>query len=139
MNLPYAHTLNFWKTGQTSPDKWIEKAKKIILDAGGKNLFETFGSHSSGKAGYMIAFELQDEKYKIIWPVLPVKNEGDYVAAKRQAATLLYHDVKNKCLKALVFGFRTAFFDYLMIEDGRCLSELSNIELTGHIKSIEYK
>ena len=138
MNLPFAEKLNFWKTGNKAPGRYIEKAIKLITESGGTNIFESYGSHN-GKAHYMIAFQLGEDKFKLLWPVLPTKHDTDQLAAKRQAATMLYHDVKNKCLKALIFGFRSAFFDSVMIADGRNLSEVSNQELNKHISAIEYK
>jgi len=43
---------------------------------------------------------------------------------------MLYHDVKTKCLKAAIFGARTAFFEYLVLPDGRMVSQVSNPELS---------
>ena len=53
----------------------------------------------------------------------------DNRAAKRQAATMLYHDVKARCVTARVLGARTAFFNYLMLPDGRNVTALSTPEL----------
>ena len=142
MDLPYGYRCYFWKTSQTGPDVWIEKAKKVIIKAGGTHIMETYGSDSqSGKAAFMLAFQIGQDRFKAVWPVLQIRNAKEEVAAKRQAATMLYHDIKNKCLKAEIFGARTAFFEYLMIPDGRNLSEVSDEELLDCMPSnqLEYK
>lgn len=134
MELPYAYECPFWKTGKSSPDVWIEKTKKLIIKAGGDHIIESYGSeHSTGRAAFMIAFAIGEDKFKLVWPVLLIRDDSEMRAAKIQAATMLYHDVKNKCVKAMVFGARTAFFEHLMIEDGRSLSEVSDQELLDKI------
>ena len=132
MNLPPAETIHYWKTSQSSPDKWIERTIKIIKQYNGNVLAEGFGSDNNGYAAYMIGFEMHGEKFKAVWPVLPsdTKNER---AARTQAATLLYHDIKGKCISATVFGARVAFFNYLMLPDGRTAIEATAKELTEGI------
>ena len=128
----YAEEVNYWKTSRTSPDRWVEKAKREIAKAGGVVLGEAFGSESSGRAAYMLAFEFSGEQFKVIWPVLSTKT-GNGSAARIQAATMLYHDVKAKAVKAKVFGFRAAFFCYLALPDGRTMSEISTPELVESV------
>jgi len=128
MNLPSAESINYYKTSQSSPDKWIERTIKIIDQYGGKVLAQGFGSNINSNAAYMIGFEMQGEKFKVVWPVLPsdTKNER---AARIQAATLLYHDIKSKCISATVWGARASFFRYLMLPDGRTAIEATEKEL----------
>ena len=76
----------------------------------------------------MLAFEIEGERYKVVWPVL-VTQSGNEKAARIQAATMLYHDVKAKCISAAVLGVRSAFFSYLMLPDGRSAAELATPEL----------
>jgi hypothetical protein len=45
----------------------------------------------------MLEFDLGGERYKVVWPVLPTKTGKDR-AARVQAATALYHDVKARCV-----------------------------------------
>jgi len=54
------------------------------------------------------------------------KNEA---SARIQAATMLYHDVKARCVSAKVIGKRTAFFSYLMLPDGRSAATVATPEL----------
>lgn len=131
MDLPYAEDMNYWKSGQSAPDKWIDDAIYLIEGLGGKVLNHAFGSESSGKSAYMIAFIIEGEMFRLIWPVLPVKSgkASDQTHARRQAATMLFHDVKSRCLKAAIFGARTAFFEHLLLPDGRIASQVSNPEL----------
>ena len=128
MELPYAEDVkHYWKTGSSSPDTWIDKAKKQIEEVGGYVSAEGFGS-VEGSAAYMLAFEIDEENYKVIFPVLPTKS-GKNMDAKRQAATMLYHDIKAKCMVSSVLGSRVAFFSYLQLQDGRVISTIANPEL----------
>lgn len=129
-NLPYAEDVgHYWQTSQSSPDTWIDRAKKVIVDLGGKILADGYGS-VSGQAAFMIAFEIKGQKYKVVWPVLPTYS-GKEAAAKRQAATMLYHDVKAKAMTASVLGVEVAFFSYMMLPDGRVTSEIAKPELAN--------
>lgn len=127
MKLPYAEDINYWKTGRSDPDVWMQRAKAQIEKLGVKLLSEGYGK-SGDRAAYLLHFEAQGEQFRVIWQVLPTKT-GDERAAKIQAATLLYHDVKAKCLEATVKGARVAFFEYLLLPDGKTASEASNKEL----------
>jgi hypothetical protein len=128
IDLPYAEDVgHYWKTSQSSPDAWMERAKKIIKDLGGEIIADAYGS-SSGRAAFMLAFKIKGQNYKVVWPVLP-SFSGKEGAAKRQAATMLYHDVKAKAMTASVLGIEVAFFSYMMLPDGRVSSELARPEL----------
>lgn len=64
----------------------------------------------------------------MIWPVLLSKT-GHGGAARIQAATALYREVKAACVKAKFLGNRAAFFAYLLLPDGRTASQASAPEL----------
>lgn len=131
MKLPYAEDINYWKTGKSQPDVWIERAKRQIENHGGSNISEAFGSDATtGKAAFMIVFKINEEQFKIVWPVLPTTYTNGEKAAKVQAATMLFHDVKAKCIKSTVFGARVAFFEYLMLPDGRTTSQIADEEIS---------
>ena len=120
---------HYWQTSKTSPDVWLERAVNQILKIGGTVLAEAFGREpASGSAAFMLAFEIEGDKFKIVWPVLPSKT-GNERAAKIQAATMLYRDVKAKTISARVLGARAAFFSYLLLPDGRTATEVSTPEL----------
>ena len=125
----YAEQVNYWRTSRSSPDLWLERIKKLIVKAGGKVLADGFGNDAiTGQRLYMLGFKLGGERYKIIWPVLPSKT-GDEPSAKRQAMTMIYHDVKSRIVSAKVLGTRAAFFSYLMLPDGRSASQVATPEL----------
>lgn len=124
----YAEEINYWKTGTSSPDTWIDNAKKEIATAGGKVLSEAYGSDSTGRAAYMLEFAFGDERFRAVWPVLKSK-AGNVKAARIQAATMLYHDIKAKCVTAKVHGVRAAFFQYLMLPDGRTAAQVATPDL----------
>lgn len=128
IDLPYAEDVShYWQTSQSSPDVWMDRAKRIIQDLGGEIIADAYGS-SSGRAAFMLAFKIKGQNYKVVWPVLPSLS-GKEGAAKRQAATMLYHDVKAKAMTASVLGVEVAFFSYMMLPDGRVSSELAKPEL----------
>jgi len=134
--LPYAEDINYWKTSKSSPDTWMDKTKRQIKQLGGDVLMEGFGSEpTTGRAAFMLGFEIGGDKFKIVWPVLPSKS-GNEKAARIQAATMLYHDVKAKCVSAAVLGTRAAFFSFLMLPDGRTASEVSAPELAQAIPAL---
>lgn len=128
--LPFAEDINYWQTGKSSPDTWIDNAQKEIKAIGGKILGWAFGSeNSTGRAAYMLEFELSGDRFKIVWPVLPTRNGKNEVSARIQAATMLYHDVKARCVTAKVLGKRSAFFSYLLLPDGRTAAAVATPEL----------
>ncbi len=105
----------------------MQKTRNLIEKLGGKVTAEGFGATDETSA-YMIAFELKGQKYKVVWPVLPSATDKT-LAAKRQAATLLYYDIKAKAMTASVLGNEVAFFSYMILPDGRTASELTKPEL----------
>jgi len=128
--LPYAEDIgHYWQTSKSSPDQWIDRCKKLIESIGGVVVAEGFGA-VEGRSAYMMAFEIGDNSFKVVWPVLPSAT-GKSLAARRQAATLLYHDIKAKAMTASVLGSKVAFFSYMMLSDGRVASEVAAPELIG--------
>jgi len=124
----YAEEVNYWQTSRTSPDAWLEKAKREVIRAKGSVLREGFGSDQTGRAVYMLVFEFHGDRFKAVWPVLPSKS-GNERAARIQAATMLYHGVKARCVSARILGHRAAFFTYFLLPDGRTAAEVSTPDL----------
>jgi hypothetical protein len=133
-NLPFAEDTNYYQSSQSPADSWISKTQLLIKQFGGKVLSEAYGSEA-GRAAFMLEFELQGEHFKVIWPVLPSRARNEK-AAKIQAATLLYHDVKGSLLKVKIFGARNAFFQYWLLPDGRTVSQASAVELQKSLPSL---
>ncbi len=133
MSAAYAEECNYWKTSQSSPDSWLQKTIGLIESKGGELLQSAFGNeHQTGRAAYMMAFLLEGNQYKIVWPVLP-SERGETLAAQRQAATMLYHDVKAKCVAMQALGARTAFFSWACLPDGRPMFQLDDQELLAEV------
>lgn len=126
----YAEDVNYWQTSTISPDSWIDKAKHEIVTAGGSTGSEAFGNDGDGRAAFMLEFAFGRDRFRIVWPVLESKTGRDR-AAKIQAATMLYHDVKAKCVSAKVHGARAAFFQYAMLPDGRTAAQLADPEIVN--------
>lgn len=135
MNLPYAEDVNYWKTASSSADTWIERTIKQINALDGKVLAEAFGKDASGRSAFMIAFEIEGNRFKIVWPVLLSKT-GNEKAARIQAATMLFHDVKARCLSAIVLGARSAFFSYILLPDGRSAVDLAYPDLAASLPEL---
>ncbi|MDR3577237.1 MAG: hypothetical protein P4L50_25530 [Anaerolineaceae bacterium] len=133
----YAEDLgHYWKTSKTSSDDWIDKTIKLIRSSGGQVQGSYSGSDlAGGRSALMISFQFADDSFKIIWPVLPSRGKEDR-AARVQAATLLYYDVKAKLLSAQILGFRTSFFSNILLPDGRTASEVVTPELTKVIPAL---
>lgn len=122
-----AEEVNYWKTSKSSPDTWMIRTTRQIETLGGTVIREAFGSER-GRSAFMMEFQIGADRYKVVWPVLPSKSDNDR-AARVQAATLMYHDIKARCISAKVLGARTAFFSYLLLADGRPIQLLDSSEL----------
>lgn len=132
--LPRAEDLNYWKTSSSAPDTWIDKAEALIESYGGEVLARAIG-RQAGQEAILLEFRFGDDRFRLVWPSLPSKYEGDDLkpafrtAARRQAATMLYHDVKARGVRFKIAGPRTAFFEFLQLPDGRAAGELAAPEL----------
>jgi len=125
----YAEDLNYYRTGKSGPDAWITLAKGEIRRAGGTVQAEAFGSDASGRAAYMLTFQIGGDQFKLVWPVLESRDPKNEQAARVQAATMLYHDIKAKCVTAKVMGARAAFLPYLLLPTGQTASQSSSADL----------
>lgn len=125
-----AEDANYWQTSTVSTDSWIYKAKHEIVAAGGTLGSSAFGDDGQGRAAFMLEFSFGRDQFRIVWPVLESRTGRDR-AAKIQAATMLYHDVKAKCVSAKVHGVRAAFFQYAMLPDGRTAAQLADPEIVN--------
>jgi hypothetical protein len=131
--MPYAEDVNYWMTSKMSPDAWLERAKKEIQRVGGKVGGEGFISDAStGRAAFLLSFSFGDNRYDLKWPVLRSK-KGIERAARVQAATALYHDVKSRCVAAKFHGPHFAFANYLVLPSGQTVNEASSEELAGQL------
>lgn len=126
----YADQFPYWKSGGSSPEAWVDKACREVERAGGRVVLEMFAQNSAQmQAGYLLQFQLEGDGFRIQWPVLQPRQAKDLPAARRQAATMLYHDVKTRCVSARVLGARRAFFGFLVLPDGRTAAECAAGEL----------
>ena len=125
----WAEKVNYWQTSRTAPGTWLERAAGQVEKAGGKVLAQGEGQEpQTGQRAYMLLFELDGAQFKVVWPVLPTKTNKDK-AARIQAATALYYDVKARCVSSKFLGGRAAFFSYLILPDGRVAAQVAVPEL----------
>lgn len=113
----YSEDVNYWKTSKTAPDTWINKAIKEIEKAGGIVIARGNAMDIVSGEAFMLKFNFGQDCFHVIWPVLESKT-GNELAARRQSATMLYHDVKAKCISAKIIGIRRSFVAFLVLEDG---------------------
>lgn len=112
----------YWKTSSSSPGTWSERTRGLIEKNGG----EVIGNGTMKKGGvecFVMSFDFGEDRFSACWPVLDHKYKGDEVAARRQAATMLYHDVKNRVVAMQVFGARIAFLGWLSLPDGSTVQD----------------
>lgn len=132
----YAEQCNYWKSSQSSADAWIAKAKREIESVGGEIKGEAFLAQD-GRQVFMLMAVINDEAFKIEWPVLPLtpkrrdakQTETDERAARVQAATMLYHDCKHRAVMAKVWGARTAFIQFMLLPDGQTVGSAAGHEI----------
>lgn len=116
----------------------MDKTIKILKEYGAVFTGRAHGHDMiTGQEAYMMQFSLDGDNYKIVWPVLTPKQEKDGNAARRQAATMLYHDIKARLMYATVHDIRNAFLPMLLVTDasGRLLAmgEVATPELMDRI------
>lgn len=128
----YAEDINYWKTSKSSTESWVDKTKKLITGINGTIHTEMIGT-VNGKSAVMLGFIIEDNNFKIVYPVLAIRKDADLLSAKRQAATAMYHEVKALVVSAKFRGIRGAFHSYLVLADGRTAGELSAPEIRDAI------
>lgn len=133
--LAYAEDVgHYWKTSKTTVDSWLTKTKKLITDVGGVIDEEAFAS-KGGMSAFMMSFVIAGQTYKIMWPVLESRS-GDAASAKKQAATMMYHDVKARVMTAKVMGAKFAFHQYMLLPDGRTAAQYSAGEFLSAVPAL---
>ena len=135
MELPFAEDVSYWKSSKSDPNAWLSRTEDLIVKFGGVVKVVARGN-MEGRSAYLIEFEHEAEKFKILFPVLPTQRD-ETRAAERQAATLIYHDVKARLLRAEIFGVKSAFFEFLMLPDGRTVNQLAVPELTKYARMLK--
>lgn len=129
-NLPDAEDLNYWKTSKSQPGTWLDRTESIIEELGGTVQMRAKGQQH-GREAYLLEFRFGEHRFRAVWPVLPTRTDSEK-AARRQAATMMYHDCKARALRCKIHGPRIAFFEFLMLPDGRTAGQLTAPELLEH-------
>lgn len=127
MEREYAEDLPYWKTGKTDADTWIDKAEKLIEDYGG-TVTHRATAREHGREVILMRFTFGADSFQSMWPVLESRTENR-VAARRQAATMMHHDIKARAVRFRIFGARIAFFDFLVLPDGRPVAQVALPEI----------
>lgn len=136
--LPAARSMNYFNSGKSAPDVMLENAINLITENGGEFLGDVYGRDATtGREAFMVHFKAAGQEYKIVWPILP-HEPGDRLAAKRQAATMIFHDVKAKMVAAQVLGFRVAFFGQLLLPDGTLAANLTTDRLETILPAVVF-
>lgn len=136
----HAEDVPYFQTGKSAVETWIERTKKEIASVGGKLQGEMFGyDHATGQASFLLQFQIGDDVFKLIWPVLPCRKPVNERAAKIQAATALYHDVKAKVVAAKFKGTRTAFFEYLVLPNDQTTAQAATADFLDLVPRLMLK
>jgi hypothetical protein len=125
----YAEDLPYWRTSKSTLSSWLNKAKREITSINGKVTGDGYMTdHENGRGAILITFVLDGTRYAAKWPVLPTrrKTEQDEEAAKVQAATALYHDIKNRVVSAKFRGAGFSFLNYQVLQTGQTVSEVAD-------------
>lgn len=125
----YAEDVNYFNTSKTAPDTWIDKAKKEIQSISGK-VIQSGYAEQNGQSAFLLTFQIGVDTFQIKWETLPGRNKGtNDLMRRRQAATLLYHDVKHKVVMAKIRGIRSTFLEYLTLPNGQTMGEtVANVD-----------
>jgi len=134
VNMPYAEDMNYWKTSRASAGSWLDKASDFLINCGA-DVYVIAKAQDKGRAAYMIEFGFEPDRFRVLWPVLESKN-GDIAAAERQAATMLYHDIKSRGVRIKLQGIRTAFVDSLLLQNGSTVAQSTNSALLDQTKML---
>lgn len=129
-NLPEAESLPYWMTSRTDPEAWFERIENLLEANGGKLNGRAMVKEPSGNTVFALSFSFGPERFRVFWPALPSK-KGNSRAARVQAATMIYHDVKERLVRLRIFGPRSAFADWLILPDGRTFNEVTNEEFAN--------
>jgi hypothetical protein len=121
----YADELPYWKTSTSDPGTWIDRAAIEIERAGGEVIGRACGKLPSGRVAFVLQFKLEEDVFRVVWPVLTPRHEKDLAAARRQAATALFYDVKARCISSRFMGARAAFCAFMLLPDGRSVGDLA--------------
>jgi len=128
MALPNAEDVNYWRTGRSSPDKWLDRACRLIEDVGGEVHGRAIG-YLHDRGAVQLAFTIDGQPHSLMWPVLPTRDgDPDHPAARIQAATFVHHDVKAKAMAAKVLGPARAFVGCRLLEGGLTVADLAGAE-----------
>lgn len=127
-----AEQLPYWKTSKSDAGAWLRKAEAEVERYGGTVTLQAKG-RDGDRAAFLLDFQFDagdgsPVRFRAIWPITQPKGD-DQAAAERQAATMLFHDVKSRALRVELFGFRQAFFDFLLLPDGRTAGQLAAPDL----------
>ena len=125
----YAEDLPYFMTGKSSAESWREKAEVEIKRAG--CVVTSSGDiHQNGQSAVFIGFSVDGEAFRVAFPVLESKRDN-VKAAKIQSATMMFYDIKARCVALRVLGARVAFGGYRILPDGRTDGQVSTPELAA--------
>ncbi|MHC1733425.1 MAG: hypothetical protein AB9888_15510 [Bacteroidales bacterium] len=132
-----AEYTNYWRSSRNPAEYWIDKAVAELkkIDATIKSQY--FGDED-GKSAYVLTVSIEGNDYRIVWPVMPCEYASDdnRKAARVQAATMIYHDIKARCISSQAIGIRTAFMPFLVVNNGKSLCELDTEEIVAYLPAL---
>jgi hypothetical protein len=127
----HAEDFPYWKTSKSSAETWRNNAAVEIKRAGG-DIVSAGDIMLEGRSTVFITFKIDGEEYRVQYPVLQSRTKNE-VAAKIQAATAMYHDIKARCNSLRWTGARIAFGGYRLLPSGLTDGQLSTPELASQL------
>lgn len=140
-DLPFAEEMPYWKSSKSSVSTWQDRTEMEVARHGGAVVaIGKSRDPSTGHTVFIVDFINAAQRFRAAWPVLESKwknpSEADLKAAEVQAITSLYHDIKARSLRVRLFGFRSAYIDFLLLPNGMTLSQASGDEMEHYLKAL---
>lgn len=123
----------YYNTSRRTPDTVFAMTKKLIEKRGGW-VTRSANIQDGDNELFLIEFIYDKKVYRLSWPVLPTRKSA--LAARRQAATAQYHDVKAALVRADFMGFERAFKTWLAIDAKRTVSDLTHEEISSALPKL---
>ena len=143
--LPKAQKFNYWDSSNSAPSEIINRACDMVGKFGGQVTRKGMLAEADAKGvlrgaaalSFVIDKDGQRNEFRMLWPVLPYGEEKYRLRAERQAASMLFNDVKSRLVNIRIFGIRRAFFEYLVTPDGKyTMGQLADPQLEVYLPKL---
>lgn len=128
--LPFGEDIgHYWRTSKKDAGYWLNSVRDMIVSIPGCKVLKKVDYEENDQNFFLVEFTVGLDWFKIIYPVLPVRQLKDREAARVQAVTLMFHEVKSRMMLIKIFGIHYAFLNYLVADNGKTVSQMAVPEL----------